>query len=163
MNASPLGLFITWTVYGTFLPGDARGWKHRGVGPQTARPLLETWHRDRLSHDVITLDDSMRRIAEAAIREICGVRSWSLWAMSVRSNHVHIVVTAPEYDPKLVRDQLKAKATMELRRAFPVWKDRPVWTEKGDIEFLDRETEIQQCVVYVREAQDRKDRIWNDS
>ena len=104
MNTSPLGLFITWTVYGTFLPGDARGWKHRSAGLQLARPLLETWHRDRLSHDIITLDDSMQSVAEAAIREICGVRSWALWATSVRTNHVHVVVTARTYAPKLVRD-----------------------------------------------------------
>lgn len=61
---SPLGMFITWTVYGTFLPGDGRGWRHRSSGDQLARPLLETWHRDRLNHNVITLDDSMRSVAD---------------------------------------------------------------------------------------------------
>jgi REP element-mobilizing transposase RayT len=158
MNSTPLGLFITWTVYGTFLPGDARGWRNRHSGEQLGRPNLETWHRGRLNHDVITLDDSMRNVADAAIREICGVRSWTAWAIAVRSNHVHVVVTAPEYKPALVRDQMKAKATMELRRTFVVWRDRPVWTAKGDIEFLDSETDIEQCVAYVAEAQDRKDR-----
>ncbi len=158
MSTSPLGLFITWTVYGTFLPGDSRGWRHRAAGPQLARPRLETWHRDRLQYEVITLNDPMRRVAEDAIREICCVRSWSLWAVAVRSNHVHVVVTAPEYVPELVRDQLKAKATKELRSGFPVWRDRPAWSAKGDIEFLDSESDIEQSVVYVVEAQDRKDR-----
>ena len=158
MNSTPLGLFITWTAYGTFLPGDARGWKRRNAGLELAQPRLETWHRDRLCHDVILLDEAMQSIVADAIQEICCVRSWLLWATSARTNHVHVVVTAPEYDPKLVRDQLKAKATLELRRAFAIWKDRPVWTEKGDIEFLDSEFEIQQCVLYVTEAQDRKDR-----
>lgn len=156
MSTSPLGLFITWTVDSTFLPGDFRGWRHRDVGPQLARPRLQTWHENRLQHDVITLNDSMRKVAEDAIREISGVRNWSLWAVTVRSNHVHVVVTAPDYAPKLVRDQLKAKATKELRSAFSVWKDRPVWSAKGDIEFLDSESDIEQCVVYVVEAQDRK-------
>ena len=155
MSTSPLGLFITWTVYGTFLPGDSRGWRHRTAGPQPASPRLEMWHGDRLQHDVITLNDSMRRVAEEAIREICSVRSWSLWAVAVRSDHVHVVVTAPEYAPKLVRDQLKAKATKELRSGFSAWKDRPVWTAKGDIEYLDSESDIEQCVVYGVEAQDR--------
>ena len=99
----------------------------------------------------------MQSVADAAIREVCRVRSWSLWAIAVRSNHVHAVITAPEYKPALVRNQLKAKATLELRRAFAAWNDRPVWTEKGDIEFLDSETDIERCVVYVTEAQDRKD------
>lgn len=155
-STSPLGLFITWTVYGTFLPGDQRGWRHRSAGDCPARPLLESWHRDRLNHDVILLDAEMRAVAEAAIREICEFRTWTLWAVSVRSNHVHVVVTAPDYKPSLVRDQLKAKATRE--QSFELWKDRPVWTEKGDIEYLDNESEIDQCVVYVKEAQDRKGR-----
>jgi REP element-mobilizing transposase RayT len=158
MSTSPLALFITWTVYGTFLPGDSRGWKHRKAGQQPGRPHLETWHRDQLRHDILTLNESMRRVAEESIREICCVRSWSLWALSVRSNHVHVVVTAPEYTPQLVRDQLKAKATRGLRHAFPDWNVRPVWSAKGDIEFLDSEHDIEQCIVYVVEAQNRKDR-----
>jgi REP element-mobilizing transposase RayT len=158
MNTSPAGLFITWTVYGTHLPGDACGWRHRQTGSPPPRPRLELWHRNRLQHEVITLDDAMRQVAEAAIVEICAVRAWSLWAVAVRSNHVHVVVTAPEYDPELVRDQLKAKATRELRRASSIWNDRPVWSTKGDIEFLDSEPEIEQCVLYTAVAQDRKDR-----
>lgn len=157
-STSPLGLFITWTVYGTFLPGDRRGWRHRSAGDTPDRPLLERWHRNRLNHDVVLLDAEMRDVTEAAIREICEVRTWTLWALSARSNHVHVVVTAPDYKPSLVRDQLKAKATRELRQSFDLWQDRPVWTEKGDIEYLDSDSEIEQCVVYVTEAQDRKGR-----
>ena len=71
---------------------------------------------------------------------------------------MHVVVSAHGYKPKLVRDQLKAKATKELRRSFAVWENRPVWTERGDIEFLDHETDIEQCVMYVAEAQDRMNR-----
>jgi REP element-mobilizing transposase RayT len=157
-SSSPLGLFITWTVYGTFLPGDSRGWRHRSSGVELGRPLLESWHRDRLNHDVVLLVAKMRAVVEAAIREVCTIRVWTLWAVSVRSNHVHVVVTAPRYKPILVRDQLKAKATRELRQSFDIWQNRPVWTEKGDIEFLDNESEIEQCVVYVTDVQDRKGR-----
>ena len=158
VNTAPLGLLLTWTVYGTFLPGDSRGWKNRAAGLKIAQPVLETWHRDRLNHDVVLLDDPMRDEVESALREICEFRSWTLWAVSARSNHVHVVVSAPEYKPTLVRDQLKGKATRELRRMSSTWVDRPVWTEKGDIEFLDSESEIQECVLYVNEAQDRKGR-----
>lgn len=158
MNDSPLGLFITWTVYGTFLPGDQRGWRHRREGPRTPQPKLEQWTRDRLKHDVRLLDDEMRLTVQSAVEEIADFRSWTLWAISVRTNHVHAVITAPGYAPELVRDQLKGKATRELRLAFPVWKDRSTWAEKGDIEYLDTEIEIQDCVMYVDEAQDRKHR-----
>ena len=158
MHTSPLALFITWTVYGTHLPGDLRGWRHRTAGEVRPQPLLERWHRDRLQHDVITLNSEMRNVAVSAIHEICEFRKWSCWGLSVRTNHVHVVLTAVDYAPTLVRDQLKAKTTIELRLRFPVWVGRPVWTAKGDIEFLDKEDEIDKCVSYVNEAQDRKGR-----
>ncbi|MCS7466043.1 transposase [Stieleria sp. ICT_E10.1] len=155
---SPLALFITWTVYGTFLPGDARGWRHCARGEQTPRPKLEKWNRDRLKHDIVLLDTSMQETVESAINEICEFRVWTLWAVGARRNHIHVVATAPDYKPTIVRDQMKAKATRELRESFGVWKDRSVWSAKGDIEFLDTEEEIEQCVIYVTEAQDRKNR-----
>ena len=158
MNDSPLGLFITWTVYGTFLPGDQRGWRHRRDGQRTPQPKLEKWTRDRLKHDVRLLDARMRSTAQSAIEEIASFRLWTLWAVSVRTNHAHAVLTAPGYDPALVRDQLKAKATRELRLVFPVWKHRPIWADKGDVQYLDSEADVQECVLYVSEAQDRKDR-----
>jgi REP element-mobilizing transposase RayT len=104
------------------------------------------------------LTEPMRQVVDAAVREICQVRSWTLWSVSSRSNHVHVVVTAPNYKPKLVRDQLKAKATRDLRQSFHVWKGRPVWSANGDIEYLDSELEVEQCVAYVQEAQDRMGR-----
>ena len=119
------------------------------------RPKLEQWHADRLKYPVVLLDGQMRNVAESAIREICGFRDWMLLGVSVRSNHVHVVVSASSHHPDLVRDQLKAKATTELRKSSTVWKDRPVWTKNGDIEFLDTENDIENCVIYVSEAQDR--------
>ncbi|MEM8734509.1 MAG: transposase [Planctomycetota bacterium] len=154
---SPAALFITWTVYGTFLPGDQRGWRHRTDGSRRPNSALQRWHADRLKHDIILLDSPMRTTVETAIHEICKYRSWTLWAASSRSNHTHVVATAPA-SPTIVRDQLKAKATRELRLAFPVWKDRPVWSSKGDIEFLDSQLDIEVCAAYVTEAQDRKHR-----
>lgn len=55
-------------------------------------------------------------------------------------------------------EQLKAKATRELRQAFAIWRDRPVWSANGDIQFIDDEDELETCVQYVNEAQDRKGR-----
>ena len=100
----------------------------------------------------------MRTVALEAIARHCRYKRWTLHAADVRSNHAHVVVTAPGRDPSLVRDQLKATATDHLRRRFSVWVDRPVWTRKGDIEFLDDEAEVESTSIYVGYAQDRKGR-----
>ena len=156
MQDHPLAIFITWTVYGTFLPGDKRGWRHRSKGEQNMSAGLEQWHAKRLKYKVETLDQDMRSVAECAIQEICNFRSWKLWVSSVRTNHVQFVISSSGYAPQIVRDQVKAKCTRELRKDFAVWKNRPIWSANGDIEFLDSEANVERCVGYVVEAQDRK-------
>ncbi len=39
----PIAYFITWTVYGTFLQGDVRGWRERQKGEQLPQPRLADW------------------------------------------------------------------------------------------------------------------------
>jgi REP element-mobilizing transposase RayT len=78
--------------------------------------------------------------------------------VNARSNHVHIVVTATDYDGGTVRDQLKANCTRGLREKWPVFSDRPVWTVRGDWECINSENDLDTVCIYVRDAQDRKDR-----
>ncbi len=154
----PEGFFITWTVYGTHLQGDARWWRKKGAGEQPPHPRLEQWHRDRLKHDVILLDKEHRRIVAAQIEAHCEHRGWRLWVANPRTNHVHVVVTAAGFDGKTVRDQLKANATGGLRRYDTRFFDRPVWTTRGDVQKLRTKEDLDAAILYAGEAQDRMDR-----
>ncbi|QDT01933.1 hypothetical protein K227x_03030 [Rubripirellula lacrimiformis] len=158
MPDGPLAYFLTWTVYGTFLPGDARWWRHRKQGAAVPSAGLRQWSKDRLAHPVKLLSPDDRVVCESAIDEICAFRGWDQWARSARSNHVHVLVTATDRKPELIRDQLKSKCTLELRSANSGFADRPIWTTRGDIEFIDTEDEINECVIYINEAQDRMNR-----
>jgi REP element-mobilizing transposase RayT len=158
MDNPPLAYFITWTVYGTFLQGDVRGWWKKQSGHQLHQPLLYRWHSERLTHPVLLLNDAERSIVETAIEDHCLHRGWKKWSSSARTNHVHAVITANEYDGNKVRDQLKANATRKLRQYFPRWVNRPAWTTKGWIEFIDDEFSLDRVIEYTDFAQDRKDR-----
>ncbi len=153
----PLAYFITWTVYGTFLQGDSRWWRQRERGSQLPQPLLDQWHRNRLNHDVVLLDSEQREMVETAISRHVVHRNWRLWVANARSNHVHVVVTAPKYKGNKVRDQLKANCTRELRQQNDVFVGRPLWTVGGDWISLYCEEKLENAVVYVGESQDRKD------
>ena len=153
----PVTYFITWTTYGTWLPGDARGWRKTHTGPQLSRPRLEDWCRSRMIEMPILLSGDQRRRVEAVCREHAAIRGWVLHAVSIRSNHVHIVVTADK-PPELVRDQFKANATRVLREAPSTINQEKVWSRGGDIEIVDGESNFECVVQYVTEAQDRKDR-----
>ena len=154
----PLAYFITWTVYGTFLQGDDRGWWKIKKGTQPAAPRLFQWHQDRLKYPVLTLDRDARDCVKLAIAKHCDHRDWKLWACSVRSNHAHVVVSAGEMNAEKVRDQLKANGTGKLRQLQPVWVNRPVWTTKGWCDFIDTDDDLETVVIYTEVAQDRKER-----
>lgn len=155
-TAPPLAYFITWTVYGTFLQGDPRWWRKKRKGEQHPQPLLEQWHRDRLKHDVVLLNDDQREIVNAEIVRHCLHRQWKLWAANARTNHVHVVTTAQSVSGKIVRDQLKANCTRGIRENCKLFIHRPVWTVGGDWECLNNEQDLEQAILYVTEAQDRK-------
>jgi REP element-mobilizing transposase RayT len=156
-NNQPIAWFITWTVYGTFLQGDARWWRKRGRS-RPPQPLLEQWHRDRLNHDVILLDDNYRRIVEDEITKHCVLRGWRLWIANARTTHVHVVVTAANHSGRQVRDQLKANCTRALREQWEFFTDRPVWTVGGDWKRVNSEEDLEQVMIYVGGAQDRMGR-----
>lgn len=154
MNDSITSL-ITWTTYGTWLPGDARGWRKRSGGEQLPRPLLERWCREQMTGDVVLLSPECRRTVEDACREHCEFRGWHVFAVSARTNHVHVVVAANE-KPQKLRDQLKANCTRRLRKQeTPLIVER-TWTRGGDCSILDGDEEIEAAIFYVKEAQDRK-------
>ncbi len=155
MSTDTYAYFITWTTYGTWLPGDIRGWRKIGAGPQVPRPLLERWCREQMTGDTVLLAPHDRDTVERVCQEHCDVRGWTLLAVSARTNHVHVVVHADAV-PKKVRDQLKANCTRGLRQQADPLDRAKTWTKGGDIEVLDTDKDIEASVIYVTEAQDRK-------
>ena len=146
---------ITWTTYGTWLPGDARGWRNRNDGDRLPRPLLEKWCREKMVGDVVLLSPQDRDSLVAACREHCEFRGWYLFAVSARTNHVHVVVAASVV-PQKVRDQLKANCTRRLRNQEDPLVAKRTWSRGGDCSILKDEDDIDKAVIYVNEAQDRK-------
>jgi len=151
----PIAFFITWTVYGSRLQGDVRGWRRRRHGDQEPQPRLAEWRRERLKHEVMLLSPEQRVVVECECQRHCDYRGWHLWAANARSTHVHIVVTAAGYSGKTVRDQLKANGTRGLRERWPQFRDRAVWTVGGDWVCINHEDDLESICLHVREAQDR--------
>lgn len=146
------GVLITWTTYGTWLPGDVRGWRARRGGNQLPDPKLEAEAREKMKFDPVVLTPEDRDTVELACREHCEHRTWELHAVNARTKHVHVVVTA-NVKPQTVRDQLKANCTARLRRqAHPLSCER-TWTKGGDCEVLVDDEALQDAIAYVRDAQ----------
>ena len=87
--SEPLAYFLTWTTYGTWLPGDARGWVDDRL--RQPAPTLRQSAEATLSQSSVLLTKVQRSIVERTVREVCEHNGWQLWAVNCRSNHVHMI------------------------------------------------------------------------
>src|SRR5689334_24966758 len=91
----PLAYYLTWTTYGTWLPGDERGWVAK-PGQFRAPDTKRKADAQRLmTEPALTLNPEQRRTVEKTIADHCRIRGWHLHAVNARTRHVHVVVTAP--------------------------------------------------------------------
>ena len=151
----PIGFFLTWVTYGTWLPGDSRGWVEYRHGWQLPDSVCEAEAAARMTEDSCRLSEKERDAIEHQIGETCRQRGWYLQAVNCRSNHVHVVVSAADTRPKKIRTDLKAWATRCLKEQFAAKREN-WWAERGSIRFLYDEDSLAAAVTYVTEGQDRK-------
>lgn len=148
-----LAYFITWTTYGTWLPGDQRGW-NRKDDPDIQEPneFVESLAAERMNEAPLVLKLAERQIVDETIRRHCTIRNWPLHALNARSNHVHVIVTAPSYDPETVRDQFKSWCTRMLKPVLPGRSN--FWTERGSCRWINCLDDLETVVTYVKDCQD---------
>lgn len=154
----PLAYFITWTTYGTWLPGDERGWLKRGSSVIHAPdPVLHANAQSTMTEEPVVLTQAQRELVDAVIVKHCEIRKWILHTHNVRTNHVHVVVSAA-LDGEEVRAQLKAWCSRRLSEQAGLEgksKDgqRRWFTEKGDVQWVDDQEHLENVVRYVNELQ----------
>ncbi len=153
-GGEPLAYFLTWTTYGSWLPGDERGWvdSHGNVRPpQPARARLAG---HALAESVVAFSSAQRVVVERAITSHCERRAWILHACQCREQHVHVVVTAPGVSATLVMTQFKSWATRMLKeKAGPTCSRRRWWTEGGSKRSVFEEADLAAVMEYVLECQ----------
>ncbi len=155
-TGEPIAYLITWTTYGTWLQGDERGWKRRGAaGFELPNSSFKEAAKDKMKESSFLLTASDREVVEKTVRKHCEVRGWELHAVNARSNHVHVVVTSPDYDPAIVSNQLKAWSSRLLKKTSYPDRER-FWTERSGRRWINHESDLDSVIVYVLEAQDLK-------
>jgi REP element-mobilizing transposase RayT len=145
-----LAYFLTWTTYGTWLPGDRRCWVHKRGSVETPYQIpnasREAFARSLMPGEPVFLDADERVVVEGAILAACRRKRWSVHALSVRSNHVHIVVTANDQSPERTMANLKAWAS----RALGQKTHRRWWTIHGSTRYIKAESSLASAIAYVQ-------------
>ena len=76
----PIAYFLTIATYGTWLPGDARGWVEYRHGWQLPDPVLQLESQARMTEDACLLTAKERVIVERQVAETCQHRGCTLHA-----------------------------------------------------------------------------------
>ena len=149
MHNKPLAYFITFTTYGSWLHGDQRKSVIRqdGAAEMISSNLLLYKHESgKLKNEPVQFDMDQRNIILNTIIDHCLIKKWKLWAVHVRSNHVHLLVET-EAKMELVMKEIKSWATRNLRKAG---HDIPtVWTAGGSKRYVFTHEKLKEKIHYV--------------
>jgi hypothetical protein len=154
-----LAYFITFTTYGIWLPGSAKGLgsvdrDHNAYGTPFVEPDAdrERAAREAMVQPPYVMGAPEREVVCSAIVGLAREKGWHVWAAHVRSNHAHVVITAERDAGRLMSD-LKARASRELTRAGFGGADRRRWTRHGSTRHLFRDEEVAAAVRYTLDGQ----------
>jgi REP element-mobilizing transposase RayT len=161
--------FFTWTTYGTWLPGDERGFvsnvRVESDRPEIRHNIPTTPHdsnmpglvessRGTLRGPPIFLIQKQAEALLAQFHETASIRNWQLIAVAVMAAHVHVVVGVPgDPDPSDILGDWKSYGSRTLNRRWGKPKSETWWTESGSKRKLSDERAILSAVAYVRDQE----------
>lgn len=161
---------LTNTCYGTWLPGDERGFvgqvrEHRTEDPRRKRRNTHDLPGTRYDGDMPGLMVACRRIMRgppihltieqaevvvAQFQQTACIRHWELLAAAIMFNHFHVVIGASDdVDPAKILGDLKSWGTRRLSERFGVPRSKTWWTERGSKRKLSRQQAIDSTVDYL--------------
>jgi REP element-mobilizing transposase RayT len=161
---------LTSSFYGTWLPGDRRGFvgRVRDVRPEeppdTARiehdipgtpydedmPGLERASAELMKGPPIYIELAHADLLLRQFRETAEFRRWPLLAVAIMTNHIHLVVRTPaEANPTKVLGDFKAYGSRPLTARYGKPASETWWTYSGSKRILPDERAVADAVYYV--------------
>src|SRR5580704_14675510 len=155
---------LTWTTYGTWLPGDERGFvsavrhpsgtqaTHNEPGTEydRERPHLQGFSRatQKLPARRLTRDQAIAVCRQ--IQATADLRGWKVFAVAVMANHAHVVVgVAGDPEPNTLLRDFKSYCARELNKGSESDTPRRWWTKSGSTRKLPDETAVLAAIRYV--------------
>ncbi len=153
----PLAYLITFPTYGTWLHGDQRGSVDRNNNIPGTPMLLP--NKARLQHEQnnqhnksILLNTLARKVVHKTILHVSEYRGWTVHAINVRSNHVHIVVSVDK-TPERVMNDLKSWCSRKLVEEGLFPSGKRIWVRHGSTRYLWKPQHLDAACSYVAEGQ----------
>jgi len=98
------------------------------------------------------LDALRRQVVSVTLAEVCRCRDWIMLATHVRTNHVHVVVSA-DCKPEQVLNAMKAYSSRALNRAGLDDPCRQRWARHRSTRYLWTGDAVRAAIRYVVDEQ----------
>ena len=159
---------LTWTTYGTWLPGDSRCFVSNiriSPGPEIrlntpgtptapSMPELRQHVEKLLSAPPVFLNRQHADVLLAQFQETANYRGWLLIGAAVMVSHVHVAVGVPvDPDPETMLRDFKAYGSRALNRRWGKPKSDTWWTESGSKRRLKTDDSVLRATRYVRDQE----------
>ena len=126
----PLRYHISWGTYGSWLPGDPRGFRtrshrqhidgdYRNPPPTGKYAALHAYARDALKKPPVTIEADLQQIVALACLEQFAKEAADVSAISVDCWHVHVAVVCPAAGIKQMIGRVKKVSSHRVRRRIP--------------------------------------------
>ena len=159
---------LTWTTYGSWLPGDDRGFvshvrdesgeklirRQVETAPLSSMPQLESYARSKLKTLPIRLDRRHAELLAKQFTETADYRGWVIFAIGIMTNHLHLVVGAVgDPEPEKILADFKSYGSRKLNaeiqgKANSIW-----WTKSGSKRKLPDEQAVLNAIRYIRDQE----------
>ena len=103
-----------------------------------------------MSSAPVLFEAHQRLVVHRVIGEVCVVRRWALWAVNVRTNHVHVVLAGP-CAPELMMTSFKSWSTRRLQEEGLLPRGQRVWSRHGSTRYLWNHRAVEAACRYVRD------------
>jgi REP element-mobilizing transposase RayT len=160
--------FITIRTYATWLHGDARG----SVDPQhkiVGNPLRKYSHSLHYSMQLMANEtpflleeENMQKTVLESMMHTCNYLKWTLFAIHVRTNHVHLVLQS-EASKEKTMGALKRYATKALKKYHPGLCTRnKFWARHGSTKNIWAPEKLFPALYYVIKEQGKPLALYYD-
>ena len=102
-----------------------------------------------MKREPVVLSARQRATVRRALKETCKFRGWKIYAINIRTNHVHVVVVGARQRGPTVLNAIMANAT-RLFREHNLWQsEKSPWADKGSTRYLWNAKSIDAAYNYV--------------
>ncbi len=144
-----VGYMLTWTTYGSWLPGDERGYVDRGKILQGDGKLLER-NRNRQKTPIVKLTAQEKKVVKQTILAEAEKIKHIIEALTVYSNHIHLLARPHKEFIEKLASRYKSITTRAL---WQNGREGRLWTKGYDIRFCFSEEEFAARFKYIENHQ----------